>query len=400
MKYGVTLPPSIESGEAFPPSRHEPQAAPPSSAPRQTSNGVKRLSASPAADQPNQSVDTQQRPRYRLANRFLSAKKIASPNEDAPQTVPNESKPTQRLLRTRPTLLRTTPRALIDPINDSPNNNEPGQPLLQRSISNQNGKPANQFPLRKIKSRPVNGGRATEKLEESEASPSKPTRRTFTRKRAMPSTTPANVRVTKRYYKKNGSNVEQTTSSTEASSTTEATVKPFRVATRHQKQLKQKNHTPKTAKKFDDDDGEDNYPEHFKLLLKSQPEAEPKVKKVKAVKAYRSSPRVENENPPNPSEKPVHSVLRTRQRPLFKKTSPAIVSTTTETPIITNPTLAVPEEGHLNLIEEEQRQQNENQEGTRFSTPTHREGRTQIQNQFNEVPSRNERVGFLLATKQ
>lgn len=411
MKYGSsTVPPAtIDSGEAFPPSRHIFPSVAPSVAPRQTSNGLKqRLSAATTAaatadDQQKSAlpVDSQQQqPRYRVSSRFSGARKSTLPKEDPPQAIQSESKPTARPFRLRPKQIKTTYKPLVDPIDDSRFNSEPGQPLLQRSISSQNAKPVNQFALRKTQLK-VNGGRTTttttERPEESNnSSPGKPTRRTFTRKPSVASTTPANLRVTKRYYKtKNGLKVETTTSysAVPAHSTTEASIKPFRVATRHQKPLKTKNQTLKTLKKYDDgvEEGE-NYPEHFKLLLKNQPESD-KVTKAKSsltTKAFRTSPRIDIDSPQ--SEKAVlHAALRNKPkpRPLLKvvsSTTPTTTTstTTTEAPITRNP---YAEEGQLNLIEDEEVIPIRSQE---LFSATSREGRTQLDR---GVPSRNSRVG-------
>lgn len=387
VKFASTLPPEIESGDAFPPSRHILRPAAPSpNAPRQTGGKALRLPVAPTTTSEDQVDAQQQQPRYRVTSRFSVPRTTALPKEEASQSTPNANKPPVRSFRTRPATLRTTSRPLIDPIDDSRYNSEPGQPLLQRSISNQNGKPVNQFARRKVpQPQKVNGGRPTTGPDTTEETshPDKPTRRTFTRKPALGTTTPVPVRVTKRYYKKNGSKVE-TTSSSPIPSTTEA-IRSFRVATRHQKPLK-----VKTTKKFDDGDEGDNYPEHFKLLLKNKPGDETKAHKAQLsapTKMVRINPRVDTDQPTQ-SERVVHSALRSKPKPrvLLKSVTPKIATTTTTTTTTSAPATEYPqeEEGQLNFIEDELYSSG-SLENTR---PIFREGRTQHENR-NQVPSKN-----------
>lgn len=377
-------------GDAFPPSRHIPQGRPTSSDPRQTANKLTRLTAN-SDDQTAPPVDTQQQqkqPRFRASNRLTGARKLAIPKEESPPaTATVKSEPTRKSYRNRPGIIKSTVRSQIDPVEESGYNNEPGQSLLQRSISNQSAKPVNQFLLRKAhqKSSQVNGGRTTTERpdEEAEISPSKPTRRTFTRKPAVVKTTPASLRVTKRYQKKTGSKVETSTTTTSPPpSTTEAIVKPFRVATRHQK-LKLK---PKPTKKYDEDGDDDNYPEHFKLLLKNKSQED--LKSPSPTKLSRSKlQRIETSSVASIDKTLLRKqILKPKPRPLLKN-----VAATTVAPVVPTSTQHS-ETANVNLVEEEVEGEDilpiRDQETQRFSPQANREGRTFT----NQLPSRNERV--------
>lgn len=345
MKFSAsTLPPDVEAGDAFPPSRHIPQIAAPTPAPRLTGKirVVPGGNTGGVVDQA--AIETpQQQGRYRVPNRLSAIRKLSVAKEEPSQVIDDNDqvkvKPTVRSFRLRPSPFRAAnTKAVADPVDDARFSTDPDQPIQQRSISSQNGRPVNQFSLRKL-----NKENISQQQPAAETSPSKPTRRTFTRKPALATTTPANIRVTKRYYKKNGSKVETTTTESTVtsgySSTTPSTkVKPFRVATRHQGQAKQR-FAGKTKKKLDDAGEEDNYPEHFKLLLKSpKPEEKPaKFRASSPIKALRVNQRIDVGAAP--AEKTVHSALRnnlrTRPRPFVNHSEPKTVPTTTATVITT-----------------------------------------------------------------
>lgn len=274
----------------------------------------------------------------------------------------------------------------MDPIDESSRGYyerpEPELAIQQRSISTQNGRPINQYWLRKPAVR-IDHERAaaatTERSREDQSvNPSKPTRRTFTRKPTVATTTPANRRTTKRYHNKKNNSLKVETSTINSpaiprySTTTPSTAdaggvraKPFRVATRHQGQLKAKGQ--KNFKKFDDEVEEDNYPEHFKLLLKNKPQqAQPeriKVSSASPTKAYRvenvKATVVDQAEP----EKRIHSALRKpnklRTRPLLNQRVPSTTTTEAYQPVIEDLVTEIPsvdEESDRrgeNLIEDE-----------------------------------------------
>lgn len=306
MKFASTLPPA--SADAFPTVRAVIKSVVPSSAPRQSASG-QRLTVEPSKDQTSPLAET---PRYRTANRLTTVRKIALTRDDPPQLTENTSakEPTTRPLRIRPSLLRPRPKQVVESTNDIPTQPQP--------VQIPNARPASPFALRRGKQ--LSQPEVNDKLEETaDSNPSKPTRRTFTRKQTVASTTPANVRVTKRYHKKNTLK-EETTTEPPAPSTTEATVKPFRVATRHQG--KQKAQGLKSKKKLDEDVEGANYPEHFKLLLKNKPALEESSNSP--TKTFRASPRIDK-NPIKPS------ALRSNPKP-----RPQIqLITTTATPVTT-----------------------------------------------------------------
>lgn len=347
----------MEAGDAFPPSRHIPHIAAPTPAPRLTGK-IRVLPGGSTGDDVAQ-AETPQQGRYRVPNRLSAIRKLSVAKEEPSQVIDANDqvklKPTLRSFRLRPSPFRAAnTKAVVDPVDDARYNNDPDQPIQQRSISNQNGRPVNQFSLRKLNNEKI--AKEQPQPQQSETSPSKPTRRTFTRKQGLATTTPANVRVTKRYYKKNGSKVETTTTEATVTSsyspkTPSPNAKPFRVATRHQGQVKQRV-AGKTTKKFDDAGGEeDNYPEHFKLLLKTNPKPEGKSAKFRAsspTKAIRVNQRVDVGV--EPTEKTVHSALRsnlrTRPRPLLNYNDPkSVVPTTTATIVSSEKYRDVDEQG-------------------------------------------------------
>ena len=393
MKFASTLPSTIEAGDAFPPSRHIPPPPSPSSLPRQTGGGKLARVVNDQAPAPLESTQ-RPAPRYRVSSsRFAVPRKTGLITAEPQLTTgqPPDSQPTQRLFRKKlPTSYRTTLRPLIDPIDDSRFNSEPGQPILQRSI--QNARPLNKLQVRN-KTR-VNGGKdnAVAKGEESVdvTGPTKPTRRTFTRKPSAVTTTPANVRVTKRYHKKNSGLKVETTTSSAGPSTTEA-VKPFRVATRHQRPIKSQPLKTTGKKKLDDTEEGDNYPEHFKLLLRNHQVEEPNVKATKAAKVNRIKERIESTT--SPQDHSVHPALRKSLKPKPRSTVKIVpikhLTTTTdaEIPSTTSRATTVHQEVEtLNFVDEDEEIQQELPFQERI-IPNHREGRTK--------PASNERVGVL-----
>lgn len=373
VKFASTLS-ALDSVEAFPTSRSTFTSTTQSaSSPRQASKAAAaaaaRLSAQPEEDTPRQQHQPQSdvpSARYRPLNRFSSnlrstattttlTKEERRISDDHLQQYQPKSVAPSRPAKYRKAGARSFNKPpVVDPIDESSRGFERTEPELaiqQRSISNQNGRPINQYSARRPAVR-LDHDRVTTTTERSrdEASssfnPSKPTRRTFTRKPIVATTTPANRRTTKRYQnnKKNNS-LKVETSSIQSpassrystSSAPEVSVKPFRVATRHQgQQLKAKGQ--KNFQKFDDAVEEDNYPEHFKLLLKNKPPQQQQEGKLKAsspTKAFRGSNREAVTEPQIEPEKKVHSVLRkpnkVRQRPvLSQRISSPTTTTTTE----------------------------------------------------------------------
>lgn len=314
----------------------------PLSQPRQPKDSLTHLSKGHT----NSEVEAVAPNLYRTKNRLAAIRKMSIIPTEPTQETNNVSRP----FRVRPGLQKTTVQSPVE--NDT--NNSAGQ---HQSPSELKGRSGYQSTLRRAKQLPLpmNGDSGGREESETEGVSSKPTRRTFVRKQAFLSTTPANVRVTKRYYKKIGSKVESTTipSSAPPPATTEANVKPFRVATRHQGQTKQtKGH--KTTKKIDEDVEGANYPEHFKLLLKNQPvdESSTRIKPSSPKKIFRASSRIDH-NPAIPTEKTVHAALRSRiTRPPAISITPKKVSPTFEgvTDVYQNGLLKVKD---VNLIEDD-----------------------------------------------
>lgn len=351
MKFASTLPPA--SADAFPTVRAIIKSVVPSSAPRQSASG-QRVTVEPSKDQTSSLAET---PRYRTSNRLTTVRKVALTTQNPPQLAENGAakEPTTRPFRIRPPLLRPRPKQVAESTvskNDIPTQPQPVQIPSVR--------PASSFALRRGKQ--LSQPEVKEKPEETTDNPSKPTRRTFTRKQTVASTTPANVRVTKRYHKKNTLK-EETTTQPPAPSTTEATVKPFRVATRHQG--KQKAQGLKSKKKLDEDVEGANYPEHFKLLLKNKPTLEESSNLP--TKTFRASPRIDK-NPIKPS------ALRSNPKP---RPQIQIITTTTSPESTTHDDYREAEVNYIELEDNKDRSSipitPNRDEGREFSSSQNRE---------------------------